>query len=130
MKIEFSAPLHCILCEKYGFLVFPSSPSEKEKEEYLKVCALLKRDDLPFTPHVPVVYERKLSNVTSLIIEGAVQFTKTGLSLGYRYDFYKARYIGKNYPQDIKVYCKQATRKGLLQKLQNFSFLEREGVDV
>lgn len=31
MKIEFSAPLHRILCDKYGFLVFSSSPSEKER---------------------------------------------------------------------------------------------------
>lgn len=28
MKIEFSAPLHRILCDKYGFLVFSSSPSD------------------------------------------------------------------------------------------------------
>ena len=48
MKIEFSAPLHRILCDKYGFLMFSSSPSEKEKEEYLKVCELLNREDLPF----------------------------------------------------------------------------------
>ncbi|HCC6683711.1 TPA: hypothetical protein LIZ25_002647 [Enterococcus faecium] len=130
MKIEFSAPLHRILCDKYGFLMFSSSPSEKEKEEYLKVCELLNRDDLPFTPHVPVVYERKLSNITSLIIEGAVNFTDTGLPLGYRYDFYKARYIGKNYPQEIKVYCKQVTRKRLLQKLKKFSFLEKVGSNV
>ncbi|OQO64444.1 hypothetical protein BH743_12220 [Enterococcus faecium] len=130
MKIEFSAPLHRILCDKYGFLVFSSSPSEKEKEEYLRVCALLNRDDLPFTPYVPVVYERKLSNITSLIIEGAVRFTDTGLPLGYRYDFYKARYIYKNYPQEIKVYCKQVTRKILLQKLKQFSFLEKEDLNV
>ncbi|EGP5595296.1 hypothetical protein DUI36_12090 [Enterococcus faecium] len=130
MKIEFSAPLHRILCDKYGFLVFSSSPSEKEKEEYLRVCALLNRDDLPFTPYVPVVYERKLSNITSLIIEGAVRFTDTGLPLGYRYDFYKARYIYKNYPQEIKVYCKQVTRKILLQKLKQFSFLEKEDWNV
>ncbi|EMF0445286.1 hypothetical protein IHC42_002497 [Enterococcus faecium] len=130
MKIEFSAPLHRILCDKYGFLMFSSSPSEKEKEEYLKVCELLNRADLPFTPHVPVVYERKLSNITSLFIEGAVNFTDTGLPLGYRYDFYKARYIDKNYPQEIKVYCKQVTRKILLQKLKQFSFLEKEDLNV
>lgn len=130
MKIEFSAPLHRILCDKYGFLMFSSSPSEKEKEEYLKVCELLNREDLPFTPHVPVVYERKLSNITSLFIEGAVNFTDTGLPLGYRYDFYKARYIDKNYPQEIKIYCKQVTRKILLQKLKQFSFLEKEDLNV
>ncbi|EOW2616387.1 hypothetical protein ACOU9P_002580 [Enterococcus faecium] len=130
MKIEFSAPLHRILCDKYGFLMFSSSPSEKEKEEYLKVCELLNREDLPFTPHVPVVYERKLSNITSLFIKGAVNFTDTGLPLGYRYDFYKARYIDKNYPQEIKVYCKQVTRKILLQKLKQFSFLEKEDLNV
>ncbi|MGL9782355.1 MULTISPECIES: hypothetical protein [Enterococcus] len=130
MKIEFSAPLHRILCDKYGFLMFSSSPSEKEKEEYLKVCELLNREDLPFTPHVPVVYERKLSNITSLFIEGAVNFTDTGLPLGYRYDFYKACYIDKNYPQEIKIYCKQVTRKILLQKLKQFSFLEKEDLNV
>lgn len=127
MKIEFSPPLSRILHDKYGFLVFPCSPSEKERKEYERVCKLLNRHDLPFTPHVPVVFERKLSNITSLIIEGVVGFTDTGLSLGYRYDFYKARYIGTNDPQEIKIYCKQVTRKVLLQKLRKFSFLEREG---
>ncbi|MFB8450033.1 hypothetical protein ACFC3Z_13375 [Enterococcus thailandicus] len=129
MKKAFSPSLSHILCNKYGFSVFSSSPTEKDKAEYKKVCELLKRDDLPFTPRVPVVYERRLSNITSLIIEGACVYSNAGCCLGYRYDFYKVKYIGKETPQEIKTYCNQVERKKLLQVLNHFSFLEKEKVN-
>ncbi|AEJ87166.1 TPA: hypothetical protein ACF0M1_002352 [Enterococcus hirae] len=125
IKIEFSRPLHRILHDEYGFLAFPSSPGEKERKEYERVCKLLNRTDLPFKPYVPVMYERRLSNVTSLMIEGEVKYTDTGISLGYRYDFYKTRYILGSSPQEVKVYCREATRKELLQALKDFKFLKK-----
>lgn len=115
-----------LLHKKYGFLVLPSNPTKAHEEEYLRVCQRMGRTDLPFTPAVAVLYERQLSWVTELLIEGAIARTPTGLSLGYRYDFYKARYFHSCIPQEIKIYCQQATRKELLRVLQKFTFLEME----
>lgn len=126
MKRSFSPPLNTILKNTYGFCSFVSSPTPKDREDYLKVCEWTKRNDLPFTPRVPVLYERKLSKTTSLMIEGTVMYSETGLSLGYRYDFYKVRYFGKSEPNDIKIYCQNVSRKELLQRLTKFSFLEKE----
>lgn len=126
MKIEYSLPLSRILHKKYGFSVFTSNPTLQQMQEYLRVCRLLKRYDLPFTPYVSVVYERQLSTVTSLIIEGSIAHTDLGLSLGYRYDFYKARYIGSEIPQDIKLYCEQVGYKELLHVVSRFRFLEKK----
>ncbi|MBF0006437.1 hypothetical protein [Enterococcus faecalis] len=125
MKKEYSIPLSRILHEKYGFLVYPSNPSEKEQKEYEKVCSFLHRNDLPYTPYVPVLFERQLSKVTSLIIEGNVLRTKLGTPIGYRYDFYKARYINSSEPRDIKVYGEQLVRQELLSILRHFKFLEQ-----
>lgn len=126
MKTEYSIPLSRILHEKYGFCVFPGSPTEQDKEQYERVCQLLGRTDLPFTPNVPVLYERSLSRITSLIIEGTLLITGTGLSLSYRYDFYKARYIGSNEPKSIKVYGEQLKRQELLRLVNHFKFLKQK----
>lgn len=126
MKIHFSLPLSRILHEEYGFLVFTSNPTLQQMQEYIRVCRLLKRTDIPFTPYVSVLYERQLSSVTYLIIEGEFTRTSTGLSLGYRYDFYKARYIGSEFPKDIKVYCEHVGYKELLHVVSRFRFLEKK----
>lgn len=125
-EISFSLPLSRILHETYGFSIFTSSPTLQQLQEYLRVCRLLKRTDLPFTPYVSVLYERQLSSVTSLLIEGAVVRTNQGISLGYRYDYYKARYFGSESPQEIKVYCEQVDRIELLRVIRKFRFLEKE----
>lgn len=123
MKINYSLPLGRILHERYGFLILPSSPTKQDQEEYERVCRLLDRTDLPFTPSVSVLYERQLSLVTSLVIEGAIVRTETGVSLGYHYDFYKVRHIGSSEPQAIKMYCTKVKRRELLQVIQRFNFL-------
>lgn len=126
--MEFSQPLSRILRNDYGFMIYKGSPTEEDKEEYKKVCQLLGRSNIPFTPLVPIYCERKLSFRTSMIIESKIERNSSGARTGVFYDLYKASFFYGNDLHNIKVYVEHATRKELLRCLnRQFQFLRTNG---
>lgn len=93
-----------------GFMCYVSSPS---KEEYEKFCELQKKTgnkNMKFKPFVPVCYEKQLTRITSLIIEGWAEKNV------YYYDFYKITFFPKRSEgSNIKIYGRRMTRYQLLR---------------
>lgn len=91
-----------------GFLKFESSIDEENINRVNEINAFL-------FPHI--IYERKLSLFTSLIIEAE----KEKQNQEYTYTFYKIKYDRKNSEiRDIKLYSLGIREKELLSRVQNF----------
>lgn len=106
---------------KLGFSCMKSNPTEKQAEEFVQVMIMTGRSDLKFTPYVDLLYEKRLSNVTSLIVEGKA------IKNAYRYCFYKARYyLRSGKPSDIKVYVEGANAVELVRLVENYFEKMRE----
>ena len=108
---------------RQGFSKTKGEPTQQDYEDYFRVVELLQRDDLPFTPSLPVIYEKRLSDVTTLYVEKKIVRMSTSRSL---YDFYKIRRIKSFNSQEIKVYASDLYYTDMLQKVsQYFNFLEK-----
>lgn len=103
------------LLKGYGFSVMEAPPTDEQAQEFLRVMEMTNRADLKFTPFVPVVYEKRLSEVTYLIVEA------TPIRNTYYYDFYRTQYILQDgSPSGVKVYCKGVRREELIRVVQGY----------
>lgn len=110
----------------YGFFYLEGGITRQSVQQFIIAQKLLKEKELHFQPKCEVCYERMLSKVTSLYIEGFERFDQKGNALGYRYDFYKATYLFGSKPTRLKVYGTHLTQSELLHLVQGFSFLKEK----
>lgn len=103
------------LLREQGFTCQLGDPTDEQAEAFVRVMERTGRADLEFKPFVPVLYEKRLSAVTYLIVEGRAENNI------YKYDFYKARYYLKNgQPTHVKVYGENLGRQQLIRLIENF----------
>lgn len=101
--------------KKRGFMCYVSSPSDQDAEGFMKILVKTGNQNLKFKPYVPVCYEKKLSAITSLIIEGS---SKKSI---YFYDFYKATFFKKdNRAARIKLYGSSLRRNELITEVNKY----------
>lgn len=94
--------------KKMGFLKFESSASEEEIEVVNQTGKAIL---------LPIMYERKLSLLTSLIVEAE----KEKQNQEYTYTFYKIKYDYKtNKIKDTKLYSLGLREKELLKRVEGF----------
>lgn len=103
------------LLKSYGFSAMEAPPTDEQAQEFLRVMEMTNRADLKFTPFVPVVYEKRLSKVTYLIVEA------NPIRNVYYYDFYRTQYILQDRsPSGVKMYCKGVQRAELIRVVQGY----------
>lgn len=121
---------HCIPLKKeldaMGFFCMRAEPSKQEFEIYKQAKKAMNDEFLPFRPAVSVCFERRISLLTSFLIEGYQIYTKTGMRYKYVYDFYKASYFFNSKPTRIKLYGEELSRQDLFNELQHFKFLKED----
>jgi hypothetical protein len=93
-----------------GFMCYVSNPCEEDYSFFLDLQKRTGNKKMKFTPYTPICYEKQLSQITSLIIEGVPKKNV------YYYDFYKITfYPAYSQGSNIKIYGQKMTRNQLMR---------------